>query len=584
MWLGGLALVAGAVVALRGGTAPPQPRGPDGFLADRVEHVPGDRSPRRPADLVLTSLDGTSLRAAWTAAGGVAPGGFEVRWAGRTRLVQATETELTDLPADAGTAVEVRAVDERGRRSPPAVARATPAQAHDRSWTEHLARPPDALDGPAALGPRRWRVLAPGDDCLGLRPLNGRRLAVTCDALDLQSNVPLRLGAPAADGAVGRVVLTTDGPGAERGAEHGGELLVALLPEPFHDLPRLVEPFPPGSVVLRVTPHGVSVDAGAGVPPTSRVVPVGGTAPPPTPGVRHRWELRVLPDAVVALRDGEALAAAAVAVPWAVARPRLAFRGAGAGVDAFGVGGVPEEPVPTSVVRLDPGRAGGGAVDLGSAAAQHLAGGRSVRVVASVSTPDSAVRDVPVTIGFGGRTAPGVLLPPVGDGARTGVVRADFPLTDPVADTPVRLTAAREVLVGAAHLVVDEGPAADRRPLPRMTDRGPPAVRPPAPVVTVVPETGPADRVPPGGRARVVVELAGGGAREVAAVAAVEVDLDGQRLAVLPTGGAAGGRHELLVDLAGEPAGRHAVAVRVLPVDQGQEVRTDEHPFGIGGP
>ncbi|WP_433267335.1 fibronectin type III domain-containing protein [Actinosynnema sp. CS-041913] len=582
-WLCGLALVTGAVVVLRNESAPPAPP-PEftRFLDHRVEYV-ADTSPlSRPTDLTLTGVDRTSLRATWTATGGVAYGAFEVRWGDRTRLVQATETELTDLDADAEVTVEVRAVDGLGRRSEPAVAKAVPRLAHDQAWADPLVQPLDRFDGPEALSPRRWRVFDAGDECLGLRPLNGKRLEVTCDALDLQSNVPLRLGVPAADGAVGRVVLTTDGPSTARG---DGELVVALLPEPFHDIGRLAEPYPPGSVILHITPYGATFDAGSGLSTTSRVVPVGGTSRPPTPGVRHRWELRVLPDAVVALRDGEALAAAAVAVPWTVARPRLAFHNVRhTQVDTFGVGGAPESPVPASVVPLGPGSGQGGAVELGATPNQRLEGGNSVRVVAAVASPGSNVRDTPITVEFGGRSAPGVVMPPSGGAAavESAFVYADFPLPEPTGDTSVRLRTAGKVVVNDSHLVVDDGQATTRRALPRVTEREHPAVKAPPANVVVVHETGPTDKFPPGGKARIVVELLTTTEREVAAVKGIEVDLDGQRLAALPTGGAAGGRHEFLVDLNETPAGSHRVAVRVLPVDERGETRTGGHTFDIG--
>lgn len=583
-WLGGAVLVAGAVVVLRDGSTQPFPREFGEFLDDRVQYVADSRPLTAPTDLKLTAPDRTSLRATWTATGGVAYGGFEVRWAGRTRLVQATEAELTDLDADAEITVEVRAVDGLGVRSEPAVAKAVPRLAHDGKWVEQLVQPIDVFDGAEALGPHRWRVFGSGDDCLGLRPLNGKRLEVTCDVLDLQSNVPLRLGVPGEDGAVGRVVLTTDGPSTVRG---DGELVVALLPEPFHDIGHLSEPYPPGSLVLRITPHGASFDTGSGVPTTSRVVPVGGTSPPPTPGVRHRWELRVLPDAVVALRDGEALAAASVAVPWTVVRPRLAFRNIQqTRLDAFGVGGAPESPVPASVVPLGAGAGETDSAELGATPARRLEGGDSVRVVAAVVSVKSDVRDVPITVEFGGRSAPAAFMPPSDDpvSIRSAWVYADFPLPEPTGNTSVRLRATQKVLVNGSHLVVDDGRAAARRVLPKVTDRELPDPEVPPPAVAVLHDTGATDRFPRGGRARIVVELLTTTEREIAGIKGVEVDLDGQRLAVLPTGRAAGGRHEFLLDLNGVTVGGHKVDVRVLPVDERLETRSASRSFEIGPP
>ncbi|GAA1265579.1 fibronectin type III domain-containing protein [Saccharothrix xinjiangensis] len=568
--VGGVVLLGGTVALLRDESAPPPPPTFERFLADRVEHVPDTHELRAPTDLALTALDRTSLRASWTAAGGLGHGGFEVRWNGATRLVQGTETELTDLDVNADVAVEVRAVDGLGNRSEPATATAVPRLAHDEAQDDDLFGPVDVFDGPAALSPHRWRVLTAakpydttGDstDCLGLRPFNGRRLEVTCDLLELQSNVPMALGEPGPDGAVGRVVLTTDGP-----LTSDGEVSIALLPEPFQDLPSLAERPPPGAVVLRLTSTSARFEIGEGVPATDEVAPVAGTFTLPSSGVRHRWEVRVLPGAVVALRDGVALAGASVAVPWRVARPRLVFREARETLlDSFGVGGVPADPEPASVVRLG---SGNGEL-LGSAPDSRLSGGTSVRVVATVFAPS----DVPMTFEFGSHSAPATRMPEDSSGSDEDVVYADFPLT--ASDEPeprrVRLRAGGYAHASDTRLVISDGPDA-RRPLPPVTDLPTPAPRVPAPSITVVREDG---------VARVVVELGDPAAREVAAVKGVEVDFDGERIATLPTNGSAGGRHEFALPLDDVPTGGHDVEVRVLPVAERGEVRKHRHSFQI---
>ncbi|MDU0290407.1 fibronectin type III domain-containing protein [Saccharothrix longispora] len=569
--VGGLALVVGAVVVLRVEPAPPTAAF-ERVLDDRVEHLPDDLPPRRPTDLVLTALDRTSLRATWAAGDRAGPGGFAVSWNGLERLVQGTETELVGLDPNAEVAVEVRALDRMGGRSEPVTARAVPRLAHDEAWADGLVMPLDVFDGPAALHPSRWRVFDGGADCLGLGRLNGPRLEVTCATVDLQSNVPLRLGTPADDGAVGRVVLTADGPVGEPGED--GELLVALLPEPFQDLGHIVPPHPPGSVVLRITPLGAEFEVGAGVPATRRVVPVESAVPPPAQGVRHRWELRVLPDAVVALRDGEVVAAAPVAVPWTSASPRLTFREARhTRVDSFGVGGSPESPAPASVVLLGPAAPEGDASSPGNVATQRLEHASSVRVVAAAV----AARGGPITVELGSRSAPASFMPPAPEpgGHGPAVVYADFPLPWPEPNPRVRLRSPGGTTVFGAHLVVTDDEGADR-PLPRLVDRGDPAPEVPKPSLSVVHESG-----PPGGTARVVVDLAEPRGREVAAVKGLELDLDGERLVALPVDGSAGGRHEFTVDLAGVPSGRHEVAVRVLPVDQRRDVRSAEQAFEI---
>ncbi len=582
-WLGGLALVSGVVVVLRNEAVPPAPVEFTRFLADRVEHVDDTRPPGKPTDLALTALDRTSLRASWTATDGVGYGGFEVRWGDRTRLVQATETELPDLDADAEVAVEVRAVDGLGRRSEPAVAKAVPRLVHDGSWAARLVQPIDVFDGAEALDPRRWRVFdARNPDCLGLRPLNGSRLEVGCDILDLQSNVPLRLGEPQPDGAVGRVVFTTDGPSSVRPGD--GELALALLPEPFQDLGHLSKPYPPGTLVLHITPYNANFEVGPGVPATSRELPGGGAFPTPTAGVRHRWEVRILPDGVIALRDGEVRASAAVAVPWTVARPRLVFRNIRhTQLDSFGVAGAPAGPLPASVWQLGVGTAQDESVVLGAVPAGRLAGGSSVRVVASVVAVDGNARDIPITAHLGDRSAPAVFMPSAEPADRVGaaVVYADFPLPGPAGEQGVRLSGPGKFLVDGSHVVVDDGQATTPRRLPQVTDRGLPEVTVPAATVSLVPDRGPADVFTPGGKARLAVELSADYVREVAAVKGIEVDLDGQRLVVLPTNGSVGGRHEFLVDLAGLGVGRHTVQARVVPVDERGRTTSADRSFEI---
>ena len=574
--VGGLALLGGAVVVLRNESAPPRPQSFERFLAETVEHVPDTQRLAPPAALELTALDRTSLRASWTAADGIGHGGFEVRWNGRTRLVRGTETELTDLEANADVHVEVRALDAMGNRSDPVRAEAVPRQAYDETWQDGLAQPVDVFDGPESLTPRRWRVHDNGNaDCLGLRPLNGKRLEITCDYVDLQSNVPVRFGTPGPDGAIARVSLTTDGPVGHRTGE--GEVLIALLPEPAHDLGHLFEPYPTGAVVLRITPFGSQFIVGD-APPSA----VDGTYPPPTPGVRHRWELRVSPGLVVALRDGEKVAIAPVDLPWTSARARLAFRQAqGTRVDSFGIGGVPGSPVAASVVQLGPGITQDGVTEFGNVADSRLQGASSVRVVASVF----AQRTAPITVELGSRSAPAVFMPPERglDPHRPAVVYADFPLPSPEANPKVRLRSDGGLAANDAHLVIADGQDA-RLPLPRLTDRPRPDPLVPPPSVSVVHETvndSEFPRFPDEGRLRLTVEFADTRAHEVAAAKGVEVDLDGERIVVLPTHGSAGGRHEFLVDVSGLAGGRHEFDVRVLPVDERHGVQSYEQTFEI---
>ncbi|MEU5690891.1 fibronectin type III domain-containing protein [Actinosynnema sp. NPDC020468] len=529
------------------------------YLDSRVAYAPDSQELATPQDLKLSALDRTSIRAQWTAAGGYTRNGFEVRWGDHVRLVQNTEVELTDLDPEATTDVEVRALDPLGKRSEPARASGVPNRLAEPHRLDGLVQPVDVFDGPSGLDPQRWRLHG-NADCVGLRPFNGKRVEVTCEELELQANTPLQLtDKPDKDGAFGRVVFTTDGPA---GADDG-EFLIVLLPEPYQDLGKLAAPFPTGSIVLHVTRQGASFDVGEGALPNSGVVNINSSVAPPTPGVRHRWEVRILDDTVVALRDGEALATSSVEIPWKTARPRLVFRNArGTTLDSFGVAGTPQSPQRSSVVPLGPGTQDHNAAVLKSPPRDLVAGGTSVRVVATV-----VAEKTPVTIKYDDRSATATFLSPASevDQGRNAVVYADFPVTG--GEGRISVSGEAGVTVYDSHLVVTDGPDA-HRPLPKLADQGTPEPRTPQPSLTVVQDQG---------KTRIAVELDGRSERELAAIKGVELDLDGTKVAAVPTNGSAGGRHEFVLDdLA---AGAHRITARVLPVDQRVGVRTEEQSF-----
>ena len=257
----------------------------------------------------------------------------------------------------------------------------------------------------------------------------------------------------------------------------------------------------------------------------------------------------------------------------------MVFREAeGTRVDAFGIGGAAGWPVPASVVPLGPSLDENGAASLGNVADSRLEGASSVRVVASVV----AERPAPITVELGTRSAPAVFMPPdLGlDPSRPSVVHADFPLPSPDRNPKIRLRSDGGVTVTDAHLVIADGPDAHHPP-PRLTDRPLPDPPVPSPAVSLVHESADDARFPHQGKARLAVELADPRSQEVAAVKGVEVDLDGERIVVLPTNGSAGGRHEFLIDLAELPGGRHELDVRVLPVDERLGVQSYQQTFEI---
>jgi hypothetical protein len=594
--LGGLAVLAGAVFVLRNETPPSpakstEPVNLTRFVDEQVDYRAEQQSLAAPSDLKLTALDVTSLRAGWTPTVGY---GYEVRWLDQVRYVLVAETELTGLSANDEITVEVRAVDAEGHRSAPSSATAVPRLLYDVSWTDTLVSPIDHFDGPESLSPHRWRALAE-QDCLGLRKLDGvKRLEITCDNAELQSNMALHLAEPGADGAIGRVLLTIDGPGTDPNG-YNQEVSVSLLPEPYDDLPWLgmydpmAEPtrLPPGVVIMHISPFGASFSQGSDVPVTQRVVPVSGRSLVPSTGVRHRWELRILPDALVALRDGEVMAAAPAAVPWKSARPRLGFRNAkGTTLDSMGVGGQAENPQSTSVVKLGQSTRQANATEWGNVSSDLFAGATMVRMVATVSANNNAA----VTMHFGGREMPAQPMYPwgtLGPNFPT-VVYADFLLPDAaVGQMPkVRLTSTTDVDALAAQLVVRDGPGASSRRLPRLTDLGSHGLRVTQPALSIIHEnnTSPPTQLPNTGKVRLVLQLQAGSDHAVAPTAGIEIDLDDKRVVTLPTnadGPAAGGRYEFWLDAANLKPGGHRVVVRVRPQDPKLAIRDTQPVFEI---
>lgn len=506
--LGGLALVAGAVVALRAGDPPDTLKRE---IADGVEVV-ALQPPVTPANARARALDADAVQISWNGSASA----YEVRWNGNTQLVPGPEVELPGLAPDQPVEVEVRAVNATGKRSEPLRISATPKDLYDDRWDDRLVGQTDRFDGPEALDPRRWRVEAE-PDCLGLRPFGpGKRVDVDCAMATFQSNTPLRFGVPADDGAVGRAVLSV------AGSVESSHVRLTLLPDPWQ-LVKDTDAQPPGVVSLDITTQGTRIVADPGLPRTGRQVELGDA--PITglvSGVRHRWELRVLPDAVLALRDGVVVAYEPVAITSPLVHPRIRVDGGGF-LDTFGVGGVPERVVPTEVIPL----------------------------TQVVDVPDDAI-------------AARIVMPEQGGGVR--VVDA----------TGVRQVAA----VPDAHLAVIRRPESRPKALPRLVDR-PGGIRTGTPRLHVMHEDGtkPPQRLPASGRVLVIAELNATGHR------GIELELDGRRLVALPTdeqGPGVPGRHEFWLDAADLPTGSLArLKLSVLPADDGEPVTT-ETVFELG--
>ncbi len=500
--LGGLALVVAAVVVLRQGDAPDNLKRE---IDDDVQVVQ-QLEPAKPGSPRAQALDVDTLQVAWA---GSAPA-YEVRWNGNEQLVPNPEVELAGLSPDNEVQVEIRAVNAIGKRSEPLKISAVPKNLYNDRWDDLLVGQTDRFDGPESLDPRKWRVEA-DQDCLGLRPFGpGKRIDVDCSTAMFQSNTPIRFGVPAPDGAIGRAIISV------AGAVESSHVRLTLLPDPWQFL-KDQDVQPNGALSLDITTQGTRIVADPDLPRSDKQIELGDS--PLTglvAGVRHRWEMRVLPDAVVALRDGVVVAAEPVVLKARLMHPRIRIDGGGF-LDTFGVGGVPERAVPTEVVP----------------------------VPADGQLPEDAIAAKLVTI------EPGNL-----------VKVTDVPLNSRIRPDP------------AAQVVLFRKPESRPGALPRLIDR-PGGIKTGAPMLQVMHEDGtkPPEQLSSDGRILVTAEINAIGHR------GIELELNGKRIVALPTneqGNAVPGRHEFWLDAQNLEAGASArLKLSVLPADHGEPVTTE---------
>ncbi|MDT7789075.1 MAG: hypothetical protein QOF58_7494 [Pseudonocardiales bacterium] len=507
--LGGLALVIAAVVALRTGGAPDTLK----REVDDVVQVVEQQEPGKPTNARAQALDADALQIAWNGSASA----YEVRWNGNEQLVPGPEVEIPGLSPDAQVDVEIRAVSATGKRSEPLRIAATPKDLYNDKWDDLLVGQVDRFDGPEALEPRKWRVEA-DQECLGLRPFGqSKRIDVDCPMAAFQSNTPIRFGVPASDGATGRAIISV------AGAVESSHVRLTLLPDPWQYL-RENDVQARGAVSLDITTQGTRIVADPELPRTGKQVQLGDA--PLTglvAGVRHRWEMRVLPDAVLALRDGVVVAYEPVALKEPLVHPRVRIDGGGF-LDAFGVGGVPERVVPTEVIPILP----------------------------DTEVPADAV-------------AAKIVTPEAGNQVR-------------VAD--VAINSGKIVAASPAQLVVIRKPESRPGTLPKLSDR-PGGIKTGGPRLHVMHEDGtkPPQPLPHTGRILVTAEVNAIGHR------GIELELDGRRIVSLPTneqGSGVPGRHEFWLDAKNLASGSHArLKLSVLPADHGEPVTT-ETVFELG--
>jgi hypothetical protein len=351
IWLGAVALIAGAVITLRttgephssdtDSDGPPEPVQVDRYAADYVVLPAPGRPPAPPASVVATPAGSAALRVSWAEAvpGGQSPAGsagYAVRWRKRgddwhSRLVITPDVLLEQLSR--GTYdIEVRTVDAFGQRSAPAVTTGTP-RAQDERWTTAMTGLLDRFADPRRLADR-WH-LSGYRGCVDVVAERGHGLPIElgcgADVAVLRARQPMTLTAPNSAGELGRVAVVTDTAGA------GGELTVTLAPGPVDrvgiDTQRANRftardaTLPGGTIRVGVDDSGVHVSAAPDVPAVTPAALEVFPAPARGPGVPHLFEVVLTTNGLRVYQDGLAVAVAGVVPAWSSASVLVGFRG-----------------------------------------------------------------------------------------------------------------------------------------------------------------------------------------------------------------------------------------------------------------
>lgn len=599
-WLGGVILVAGAVIALRVTEQPaPDERGPepshvDHYAANFVV-VPGPGSRPAPPQRVVAIPGPGTLRVSWADGlpGGKAPAGaagYDVRWDDGSRLVISPDVVLDGLVDGRSYRVEVRTVDGFGQRSAPVATSAKPGRT-EASWQDGLTGWYSDFSGGYQAG---WHLSGyPGCVDPGAPGVGGLPIHFSCgaDRAVLRARTPLRLGPAGPDGVLGRAAVRTDTAGP------GGELTIDLVPGVADRAgidPRRAEAgpdpaLPGGTIRVLVNDDGVAVGA---APDVAAVAPQElGTAPAPRrgPGVAHLFEVVLTTGGVRVYQDDVLVTVGGVVPSWSSGsmliglrgpdgrRSRVHVSGAGFSGPATSVPAVVEErvhPATQRVLGLDEP-----APQVGMARAP-LAAATSARLVTTLTTTASLDPHA-VFVQFGDQLVPArpaTPAPPVSPAAAVTVV-ADVPAVflgpaGPSSITPLVLRAAGSgAQLVESYLEITPGPgwvapsAAPPDRVPRPAADPLPAIEPR--LSNAAGEPLPDDTTPAEGQLVLTVGLTGAATQwdtgGVAGVRGVQVRLDGRVVAGIPTdadGPAVGGEYAMSIAVAGLTTGRHALEIR----------------------
>lgn len=619
VWLGAIALIAGAVVTLRATEDPHSsdtdrdgPRKPvtvERFAADNVVlPAPGDE-PAPPARVMATP-ERNALRVSWADAlpGGEVPAGaagYEVRWrpsngngADRdfgTRLVVTPDVRLDGLTNDREHTVEVRTVDAFGQRSKPVRTTGTPGEPDD-GWTTPLTGLYDDFAEPAGYDDR-WH-LSGYRGCVDVvtEPDRGLPIELGCgaDLAVLRAKQPMKLTAPAASGEMGRVAVRTDTAGT------GGELTITLAPGPVdrvgadtqraHRFPATDTALPGGTIRVGIDDGGVHVSAAPDVPtvapPTLEVFP----APVRGPYAGHLFEVALTTSGLRVYQDGLLVAVAGVVPSWRSASVLLGFRGperrrsrvhlasAGFTGPATAVPAVVDVPVNAGTQRvLDLNEQ---SPELGIARTP-LESARTARLVATLLVAEG-MDPRGVVMQFGDKRVPArpvVAQPSSANGAAL-TVAADVPAEllgkkGGTSITPFVLRApgaTQQVRLVETYLQIAPVPGW-QAPEPEVVPGRPHGADTPPSVDAVLANSAGAPMtsavIPPRGQIVLKVHLDASTTQwetgSVGGIQGFEVWLDGELIAGVPThadGPGVGGRHALSIALNGMARGPHVLEVR----------------------
>jgi hypothetical protein len=391
-WIGGAAVLATAVVALRH-TQPPTdlsgaPTTTEQAPSNRVVRFavdgvllpePGE-PPAMPREVVAVPSGPDRLRLAWGSAlpGGSDPEdavGYDVRWRAsdgrpeQQRLIAVPELQLDGLTGE-HYVFEVRSVDAFGQRSAPVRTHARPGNAHmftpGYPWTGLYEDFSDEFSVDTAGRGNRWHFSG-HQGCTRTSRGTGQhtgQLAVDfeCggDLTVLRYRSPLELAAPPAER--GRIAVVTDVAGPR------GQLTIDLVPAPADQIgagrdgaPPAVTPsngtagtdptLPAGALRVLVNDDGARVLTGPGVPRVPDP-PAPTRAPTRGNGVLHVFEVVLEAGAVYVLQDGTPVAVAGVTPAWTQAHVLIGLSGppgrrSTVHLDAVGLSGRPMPPPTT---------------------------------------------------------------------------------------------------------------------------------------------------------------------------------------------------------------------------------------------